>query len=270
MGGKVRHRIPLSIAATLVALVPLTPSIARAQTPPPTMAGAPPEPPPVLGRFSGTAVIGLSLESGRTDLNGYQATIQGERPYSKDGTFSVTGSYTKATTKPPGAPSEITVADRIQGDFGVDQNYGKHMVLLVHLQGLRDPIEHVDYEISQLTGFGVRLGNPRATLRIVPGVALIDHDKNIPSENGFNTNVGAYQDLKVMVSKTAVFQQYFGGSHDIEDHDDYVINFDARLTGAITKRYGLQLSYHYEYESLLYPGTQPSYQKIMAGLQITF
>ncbi len=264
-----RCRFVSYIISTAMAAL-LAPAPSFAQQTPTSLAPAPPEPPAVVGKWSGTAVVGLSLESGRTDLNGYQFTADSKRPYSKNGTFTASGSYTKATTQPPGAPSDITVADHLQADLGVEQNYGTHKVLMVHLQYLRDPIEHVDYEVSQITGFGVRFANPRAQLRIVPGLALIDHDKNIDSENGFNTNAGLYQDLKVMVSKTCVLTEFFGGSHDVKDHDDYVITFDTRLTGAITKRYGLQVSYHYEYESLLYPGTEPNYQKIMAGVQITF
>jgi len=141
---------------------------------------------------------------------------------------------------------------------------------MVHLQALRDPIEHVDYEYTQITGFGVRFAGPRAQLRLIPGLALIDHDKNIPSENGFNTNYGIYQDLRVALSKTAFFVQWFGASHDVSDHDDYVVNFDSQLVGQLNKRFALQLTYHYEYESLLFPGTEPKYQKILTGVQITF
>ena len=257
-----------------VAAMALAPAAARAQEPSPmTQTQSMPaalEPPATVGKWTGTATIGMSLESGRTDLNGYQISADAKRGYSKTGTFTASGSFTKATTQPPGAPKDITVADRIQADTGIEQNYSKHWVLMVHLQALRDPIEHVDYEYTQITGFGVRFAGPRAQLRLIPGLALIDHDKNIPSENGFNTNYGIYQDLRVALSKTAFFVQWFGASHDVSDHDDYVVNFDSQLVGQLNKRFALQLTYHYEYESLLFPGTEPKYQKILTGVQITF
>src|SRR5690242_16223140 len=92
------------------------------------------EPPATVGKWTGTATIGMSLESGRTDLNGYQISADAKRGYSKTGTFTASGSFTKATTQPPGAPKDITVADRLQADTGIEQNYSKHWVLMVHLQ----------------------------------------------------------------------------------------------------------------------------------------
>src|SRR4051812_4254497 len=251
------------------------PSAARAQAIPPPAAQtpappSPPQQPGPAGEFTGSAVIGMSLESGRTDLNGYQFTLQGKRPYSKTGTFTLSAGYTKATTRPPGAPKDFTVAGRLTGDFGIEQNYRKHWVLMLHWQALRDPIEHVDYEYEQIAGLGGRWATPRVEFRLVPGIALIDHDKNVEAENGFNTNVGVYQDFKAGLTKTAVLTQYFAVSKDIKDDDDYVVSFDARLTAALSKRFGLQLQYHYDYESLLFAGTEPNYQKIVTGLQITF
>src|SRR5262245_4875991 len=177
----------------------------------------------------------MSLENGRTDLNGYQLTLQGKRPYSKTGTFTVSAGYTKATTQPPGAPKDFTVADRLTGDFGVEQNYRKHWVVMSHLQGLRDTIEHIDYEVELILGAGGRWKHTQAELRVVPGVALIQHDKNIGTENGFNTNFGLYQDFKVSFAKMWVFTQFFSTSRDFWDDNDYTIAFDTRLTGAFNK-----------------------------------
>jgi len=139
-----------------------------------------------------------------------------------------------------------------------------------HLQGLRDTIAHIEYEVELIAGAGGRWSHKQAEFRIVPGIALISHDKDIDSENGFNTNIGIYQDFRVTFAKAWQFTQYFSGSHDVKDSDDYVLAFDTRLTGAITKRLGLQLQYHYDYESLLLAGTEPNYSKIVTGLQITF
>lgn len=270
-----RSRIVLQVVSVFIAAAAFAPSPARAQEPSSmgsSQSAMPPalQPPAPVGRWTGSATVGMSLESGRTDLNGYQVMGNASRRYSQTGAFTATGSFTKATTQPPGSPREITVADRIQADAGIEQNYGKHGVLMVRLQGLRDPIEHVDYEFTQITGFGVRFANPRAQVRVVPGLALIDHDKNIRTENGFNTNYGVYQDFRVAVSKTAYFLQWFSASHDVKDDNDYTIGFDSMLVGQLTKRFALQLSYHYEYESLLFPGTEPKYQKIVTGVQVSF
>jgi hypothetical protein len=268
----IRSFVVIGIAIVLA----LTPSIVLAQPPAPQPAPAqpapaqpakPPEPPHI---FSGTLTAGISLESGQTDLNATQFMVQGQRPYSRDGTFTMKGGYTRATAKPPGSPTRFKVADRLEANVGIEENYGKRWVLMVRGQALRDTIQRIDYEVEQLTGFGVRLEKKRVQLRVVPGIALLSHDKNIQIENGFNINWGVYQDVKIAVAKAWMFTEYINYSHDIKDKDDYVLATTSNLTGAITKRIGLQLSYQYSYERLLPPGVEPWYQKILAGLQITF
>ena len=180
------------------------------------------------------------------------------------------GGYTRATAKPPGSPARFKVADRLEANVGIEENYGKRWVLMVRGQALRDTIQRIDYEVEQLTGFGVRLEKKRVQLRVVPGIALLSHDKNIQIENGFNINWGVYQDVKIAVAKAWTFTEFINYSHDIKDKDDYVLATTSNLTGAITKRIGLQLSYQYSYERLLPPGVEPWYQKILAGLQVTF
>src|SRR5690606_11791889 len=68
------------------------PVAATAAVPPAQAPAAPPR------GLSGTATLGVSLESGRTDLNGIQFALQGQRPYSDHGAFTSTASYTFAST----------------------------------------------------------------------------------------------------------------------------------------------------------------------------
>jgi Protein of unknown function, DUF481 len=247
----------------------LAPSTARGQDPfAPTPPVAPP--PPAAKGFSGTATVGISLQSGRTDLNATQLSMQGRRPYSGAGVFTMSATYTRATTRPPGAPALVTVADRLEGNFGIEHNYGRRLVLMVRAQGLRDSIERIDYEVEQITGLGVRFGNERVQVRVVPGLALLDHDKNIQTENGFNTNWGVYQDVKATLAPGWALTEFVSTSRDVKDENDYVVAVDLRLTGAITKRLGVQLAYQYSFERLLPPGVEPVYQRIMTGLQISF
>ena len=264
-----RERGIRSLVVMGIAIVAaLAPSSARAQAP--AAAAQPAKPPEPPHKLTGNLTVGISLESGQTDLNATQLVIQGQRPYSRHGRFTMKGGYTRATTRPPGSPAKIKVADRLEANVGIENNYGERWVLMVRGQALRDTIERIDYEVEELTGFGVRLGKKRVQVRVVPGLALLSHDKNLQIENGFNINWGVYQDAKIAVAKGWTFTQYINASKDIKDKDDYVFAADASLVGAITKRFGLQLSYQYSYERLLPPGVKPWYQKIVAGLQVNF
>ena len=219
--------------------------------------------------FSGSATVAASLESGRTDLTATQLAFQGRQPYSVGGALTMAVAWRHATTPQPGTDENLTVADRLNANIGIEHNFGERWVLMVRTQALRDPISGIDYRVEQITGFGIRLQGARAQARIIPGFALLNHDKNVPLENGFNTNYGVYQDLRFALTPTWNLQQYVYASRDPVDDDDYNVTFDVSLTGAITQRFGLQLSYHYAYEKLLPVGVDPEYQKLTVGLQIT-
>ena len=107
---------------------PRSPAQAPAQTPAqppaqpaPAQPAKPPEPP---HNFTGTLTVGISLESGQTDLNATQIMIQGQRPYSKDGTFTMKAGYTRATTRPPAEPGRdhrSPIASK--ANVGIEKNY---------------------------------------------------------------------------------------------------------------------------------------------------
>jgi hypothetical protein len=107
----------------------------------------------------------------------------------------------------------------------------------------------------------------QAEFRVVPGIALIEHDKNIQTENGFNTNYGIYQDFKVSFAKMWQFSN-FSGSHDVKDSNDYTLAFDTRLTALSTS--GSACSSSITTTTRACFRTEPNYSKIVTGLQITF
>src|SRR5688572_17374011 len=103
------------LCAAAIAWV-LAPSIVQAQVSPP-----PPgqEPAATTERFSGSATVGISVESGRTDLSGIQISLLGKRPYSEFSGLIMSLDYSHATTQPPGESERVTVADRLAASFEV-------------------------------------------------------------------------------------------------------------------------------------------------------
>ena len=228
------------------------------------------QPAPGPDRFSGSATVSVSLESGRTDLNAAQLSLQGRKPYATGGALTTAASYTRATTRPPGSSESFTVADRLSANVGIEHDYGKRLVMMVRTQALRDPVAQIGHRVEQIGGLGVRLGTNRVQLRVVPGLSFLHHDKNIETENGFNTTYGFYQDAIITLTPAWKLTQWMYASEDFVDHADYVLSFDANVTGAITRRLGVQLSYHYSFERLQPPGVEPRYQKALVGLQLRF
>ena len=214
--------------------------------------------------------MGVSLESGRTDLNGVQIQFSGERPYSAETDLTMSLGYTYASTEVPGQPGHQTVADRFTASIDLSHNVARRWVLLIRGETLRDPVAQIRYRLGQMDGFGVRLGDKHVQLRVVPGLAFLDDDKGVVSEKGFHVHYGIYEDLAATLSPAWTLSQYVSGSRNFKNERDYLLAFDTKLTGAITKRIGIQLEYIYDFERILPPGVDPEYQKTTAGVQIKF
>jgi putative salt-induced outer membrane protein YdiY len=221
-------------------------------------------------RFTGSATVGISLESGRTDLNGIQTLLEGQRPYSQGSTLTTYLSYAYATTGAPGEPARQTVANRLEGAVDLSQNFRKHLVMMLRVQALRDPVAQIRYRIGEMAGFGVRVGEKRVRFRLVPGVAFLNDDRHIAGEKGFHVHYGVYEELTATVSPEWTFTQYVSASRDVAHGHNQIVAVVARLAGAITKRVGIQFSYQYDYESIQPLGVEPDNQKTTVGLQFKF
>ena len=261
-------RPALGYCAAAIIVAALAPAEARAQTTPaPAPAAAPATPPRT---FSGSATVGASLETGRTDQTGVQVQFEGKRPYSATGLFDVTFGYVHATAAPPGdATLRQTVADRLTATFDVEQNFRTRLVMMLRAQALRDPVAQIRYRIAEGAGFGVRLGGRRMQMRLLPGVAFLNDDMDTIYV-GFKIHYGLYEDITATITPAWTFSHYLSVSRNFSDSQDYIINIDAKLTGAVTRRLAIQLSYQYNFEKRLPPTVEPDYQKTMAGLQINF
>jgi hypothetical protein len=259
--------VVMVLGATIVSALSASPAHAQAASQPPA---AQPQPPPAPLKFTGSATVGVSLESGRTDLNGVQVMFGGRRPRPGGSAVTMSFSYAYATTIAPGQPERATVANRLTASLDVEQNFRKHLVMMFRSQALRDPVAQLNYRFGEMAGFGVRLAGKRAHLRVVPGMALLNDDKNILKDEGFHVHYGLYEDLSVTVSPSWTLTQMLAGSQSISNTRDYILTFDAKLAGAITKHVGIQLSYEYNFERLQPPNVDPEYQKTTVGLQIRF
>lgn len=263
------HSLILALAycAAAIVVAALAPAAAHAQTTP-APAAAPVTPPPHT--FSGSATVGVSLETGRTDQTGVQVQFEGKRPYTATGSFDATFGYVHATAAPPGdASRRQTVADRLTATFDIEQNFRTRLVMMLRAQALRDPIAQIRYRVAEGAGFGVRLGDKRVQVRLLPGVAFLNDDMDTIYD-GFKIHYGLYEDITATITPAWTFSHYLSVSRNFSDSQDYIINLDAKLTGAITRRLAIQLSYQYNFEKRLPPTVEPEYQKTMAGLQINF
>ncbi|MBM3778932.1 MAG: DUF481 domain-containing protein [Acidimicrobiia bacterium] len=243
---------------------------ARAQQAPVTPPSTEPPAAAAPAGFTGSVTMGVSVESGQTDLTGVQLSFDGRRPYSDNGALTMSASYQHGTTRLPDTTARTTVADHMDAHLGVEHDYGERWVLMARTEALRDRIQRIDYRFTQILGVGPQLRKGRLHFRIVPGVQLLGHDKNVAGENGFNFNYGFFQDATVAINAGWSLSESLFASRDVSDSGDYFLSFSTSLTGAITRRLGIQFAYVHTYESLLPVGVDPRYQKTLVGLQVNF
>jgi hypothetical protein len=236
----------------------------------------PPPPPqqpggaaPPRRAFTGSITGGMSLESGRTDLNGVQIDFAGQKPYSR-GAFTTGAIYTYARTRPRGLTQRFTAADRFFASAGIEHNLGRIPILMTRTMFLRDEVASVHHRIEQMGGIGANLSNDRVRFRIVPGVSFLNQDRGRAQDSGNDTYYGVYEDFSFRINPFWTFTQYFFSKRDFSDPHDYIFDGKAALTGMVTRRLGMQLSYYYAHENILPPGAIGRYQKVMAGLQVKF
>jgi hypothetical protein len=181
----------------------------------------------------------------------------------------VSFSYAYATTAPPGKEDRVKVADRLTTSIDLDHDYQKRLVMMLRAQALRDPVAQINYRIAEMAGFGVRLGDKRFKLRVLPGLAFLTDDKNLV-EDGFRVHYGIYEDITAAITPAWSLTHYLSMSRGFADPRDVIAALDTRLTGTVTKRLSIQLSYQYNFERILPEGVEPEYQKTAVGLQYRF
>jgi hypothetical protein len=220
-------------------------------------------------KFTGSLTIGASLESGSTNLDGFQLEFSGKTPY-PSGDFVIGGEYKYARTRPEGTTSHIEVANRLVLSAGIDHSFGDVPLLMFRSRFTTDEVQQIEYRFEQQLGLGAKLERGPLRVRVVPGLAFLHQDKNVLAEFGFDVYYGMFQDLTLKLTDTWSLDERFYFRQDFSDVNDYVIESKVNLTGKITQVIGVQLSFEHNHENLLALNEVSRYQKLSAGIQINF
>ena len=219
--------------------------------------------------FTGSLTLGASLESGSTNLDGFQVEFAGRNPYAT-GALIIAGQYKYGRTRPEGATRHFEVANRLDLSGGIDHSFGEVPLLMFRSRFVTDEVQQIEYRFEQQVGFGAKLEDGRVGVRIVPGLAFLNQDKNVVAEFGFDVYYGIFEDLTVRLTDTWTLDERFYFRRDFSDINDYVIESRVNLTGKVTQTISVQLSFEHNHESLLALKEVSRYQKFSAGIQINF
>ena len=242
-------------------------SLATAQAPSSPAATPPPaEPPRVTGMVAGA----LSLETGSTDLFSTTLSAKAAIRHSPKSTFTVDVLYAHVKSKLPDAQTRTTLSDSQTANARFEYDAADGVVFFAKTTGTLDKVRDIR-RLEELIGVGVTTGTRQtAFLQVVPVVALMVQDKNIALEKHTQIGAGVTQNLTYQINPTWSASQSLSYRHYFGNDSDYVVEAAASLTGKVTTRLGLQVSFMYNHENLVLPGKLKRYQKLQAGLTYSF
>lgn len=241
-------------------------SHAAAQAQPSPTAPPPAAPPKV----SGMIAAALSLETGSTDLFSTTLSANAAIRHSAKSTFTFDFLHMHVTSKLPGMQTRTTLSNSQTAHFKFEHDAADRVVFFAQTTGMLDEVRDIQ-RLEELIGVGVTTGSrEKAFLQVVPVVALMVQDKNIELEKHTQIGAGVNQDLTYQINPTWSFSQSVSYRHYFGNDSDYVVEAAAALTGKVTTRLGLQVSFMHNHENLVLPGKLKRYQKVQAGLTYSF
>jgi hypothetical protein len=221
-------------------------------------------------RFTGTLAGGISLESGRTNLNGVQMDFEGAKAFSKKTGFGARFSYAYARSKPPDSNAQVTLEERFTGGFDFESSPLSRVVLMARTEFERNAPGSIEHRFEEMVGAGPVLHNDRAELRLVPGISFLSQNLRDQSVDGYHAFYGFYQDSRVSINKEWAFKESLLLLQHAASGGDLFYEGHASLAGMITRVVGVEIRYEHTQDTVLPPGIIGRYQKIVTGLQVKF
>lgn len=258
-----------SIAAVLLLEV-LFATTAHAQSPgaPPPAAPGAPEPP---RRTTGSVTVSFAANTGRSDLLSTTVMAAVERPLAGGGRVSASTTYSRASTLVPGDTERLVVVDQWLVAAGTLHPLKHHLVVLQSALVERDSMTALDHRVAESVGVGVRLGHSRVTFTAAPFVSVVHQDRNLQADrDGLSVYSGLTEKLTVAVAPGWTLSHNLEAFRGVKHTEDLFFFSDTSLTGSVTPHFGVNVSYHFDRESLLISGLNPWNRLLQVGVQWRF
>jgi hypothetical protein len=194
-----------------------------------------------------------------------------ERPLAGGSRVSASTTYSRASTLVPGDTERLVVLDQWFVTAGTVHPLEHHLVALQSAFFERDSMTALDHRVAETAGVGVRLGHPRVMLTVAPVLAVADQDRNLQTDrDGLSAYSGLFEKVTVAVAPGWTLSHNLTAFRGLRHSEDIFFFSDTSLTGGVTPHFGVNVSYHFDRESLLTSGLNPWNRLLQVGVQWRF
>jgi hypothetical protein len=253
----------VAVRATMILCVVLfANSSARAQVPSP----APGAPEPV--RWQGNAVVSIALQAGVSDQRTLSISADAFRRSPGGWSFAFQADHTHASFK---IGEEFqTVADSQNARFTAERDLTEVVYFVIRPAFKRNEVQGVDHRYEGLVGLGARLlRTPRALIDVLGAAGFVNQEKGVPEVDGTDGVAGVVQTSQFVLSsmwrlsELALYLRPF-------DSNDYRMQFQTSLVGAIAGPLALSVAYSMDRENIVLGGSETTDRKLTIGVQVNF
>jgi putative salt-induced outer membrane protein YdiY len=220
---------------------------------------APPQPPPKSPPWDATATLGATLTRGNSKTTLVAGNVQANKKWEQNEVnLGVDGVY--------GENNGVENAEAIHGYGQYNRLFTERLFGFLRLEGLHDAIADVDYRLSISPGAGYYvLKQTNLFLRGELGPGYVFEKLGGHSHDYATLRVGERFEWKI--NERAKLWQSAEYLPQVEKFSNYVINFEAGLDTAITKRLSQTIFLQDSYRSEPAPGRLHNDLKLVAGLK---
>ena len=224
-------------------------------------------------RWQTTATISIMLQNGVTDQR--QIAMSGEsfrqipEGHPDAWKYAIQGDYTYASVKIGDAFTAVADSQRLS--FTAEREMTEHLFFVVRPAFKRNEIQGVEYRLEGLGGLGVEVHEGKFAEVDVIGVAGgVRQEKGVPEADGSSFVVGTVQTSQWALAQGWGLRQMLLYLQPLDDSDDYRLQLQTALTGAITRHLAVSIGYDFDRENLVIGASRRADRRLSVGVQLTF
>jgi len=194
--------------------------------------------------FTGDASFGLSSTSGNSDTMSLSFTFNGNTKIDNSKKWFNKGSYLKSDQ------NGDDTADSLMFNSKLEWTHSKKLFSFYEVGYLKDKFKNYDYRITPTVGIGYFFFNSEnKSLKFNAGLSevMVSYRNNNNSENYGAVSFG--NEFKMKLSSSADLSQSLNITSEFSDFDNYFLVFELNLSVAISKTWGVKLSFTDNYDN---------------------
>jgi len=227
-------------------------------TPAGAQAVEPTEPP----KWETSAALGFTLTDGNSDSILFTGDIRTERKWSHDEIrLRAEGAY--------GESEDVKNNEMARGTAQWDHLFTERFYSFLRFEALHDAIADVEYRLTLSGGPGYYfIKNDRTLLSAEVGPGFI-HEKLGSGEDDYIT-LRAGERFQYKISDRARFFQSLEYLPQIDDFENYLLNFEAGVEADITKKVALRVTFQDTYDNQPAEGRERNDIKLISSIAWKF